>query len=484
MQSFSSLYDSDKSTKAMYDSIQALQSQVFSMLILGGRCSSAIENISVTDVHGTLSVDLSSVMRALELSDGNFVVMGIVYILKTGGHYGGIIFDMSERTFTLYDPSFNELSKEGIISDLTTRVSSHTKYTYVPIPCFMDFQHETTDYYCSLWTMMIMYLVCTSNNHINDVVERFSRMVPSDLEREIGGFIQFVYNYMDSMSLLDAAKNVRAFVARLISDNKVHQSVKQHLIVSVKYSTNPTEFINTLDLYPDLKYLDYVQNIYSLVLQYTSNREVLSFIEALSMPMDQSTFIAGVELLYSLRSARGKYLPIRMYEALADTYPEMNRFMSTLKDISYIVRFSFNRDSIARLSNVLEQSFTQFYGLPSGGEYKVYNFINEFYLRYFFLDTYNIRENDYMNVLQYRQKQYLSLLLKYHIQHKVIIQLIDCMTYSPIRYIDLERFVISLPSVITDESISTAMIGSSLIKSPQSLHIYRKRIDALLSSSH
>jgi len=51
-------------------------------------------------------------------------------------------------------------------------------------------------------------------------------------------------------------------------------------------------------------------------------------------------------------------------------------------------------------------------------------------------------------------------------------KVLTSMIYTPIRYIDLERFIISLPSVITNESISDAMANASLIKSIQSLNVF------------
>lgn len=469
MRSFSDLYDGAKSTTTMYQYVQAMQTLLMDHLFTDSECSDHVGTLNVSGDIDAIEVDTSMVMHSVANSSKPMLFMGIVYDLPGTSHYGGLFLDKRDRLFMIYDPSGISLEKIGVKTQLVSKIEEDTGYRYVDVPCYLDFQHVTRDRFCSMWTALVAYLVCVEGADINTVVDRISNMDRDDMVKEIGGFIQFMYNKLIELGLKDDAEKVWAFITRLLQDKSVHYSMKKGLLTMVKYSPDPMHTISALDLYPldQLRYLPYVDGLYSMVVQKVHNEEVLSFIRSLSIPMDQKTYNTGVEMLYRTVE-RGKYLPYILYDVIRMEYPDIETFRDELMEISSIITFDFNRDAINRQALVLEEKVSSFLGLPSASDgYRVYQFINEFYIRYYLLDTYDAPAH--RALWRHREDKYISLCRKYHVEFNL------SMLLPPIRYVDIPSYIMSISS-------GGDMIDASIIRLPAVLNVYRERLKVLHST--
>lgn len=480
--SFAKYNTKDRSIKTMYLEIQNLQTKLFKLLSRDGRCSTEVPNVFIEQKRDTeVTIDTDQLVLALNVEQNKrFLFASLIYGIFGNGHYGGALFDRQQRTFTIYDPSYGALETRGIITYLVDAIENSTNYRYISIPCPMDFQHETRDYYCSLWTMMIILETCNSNIGITEIVERLFELSPADLEKEISGFIYYLHDKVVEYGLLDESRKIEAFISKLIADKDIDKSIKQRFLFDIKFSDEPGRFVDALDLY-DLTSVEVPKILWiNSLVQAKIDPAILKFIQSLDKPMDLKVYQAGVDNVYLSKTRDEKYLPMILEVTMSKSYPETERFIPLIRDISSTIKFDYSRDKINRQMMVLQDRFCTFYDIPQDPNIRLWQFISEFYIRYLLLDTYDIRDNT--DIMEYRIDLYSSKLGKLRIPTEDQRLLLPCLLYSPIRYIDTDDFILSVDYPSTTPGIIRAFLEASMIKSPTSDRIFTQRIVALLDT--
>lgn len=483
MESFASYYDPSVSIKIIYEDIQTIQNRLLVIVLGESQCNVSSSVLFVEIENGRLDIDpMSADMMKIALDESYqlYIIVGIVYIIDVqGGHYGSIIFDKTKMTFSIYDPSYAQLQKDQIMTHLASEITNITGYRFEPIPCFMDFQHETIDYFCSIWSFMMMYQVCRSSIPIDKVIHSYSKMTPEQLKREIGGFLYFLYLKVQEYDLMPEINKIKSFMINLLRDKTIPISKARELFIQVQYSIDPFSIMDAYRYSHEYK-LDYIHRVYLSLGSRLLPANIDEFILALDKPMDIATFSSGVEMIYT-QTIQGPdsimYAPRLLFMRLKDIFPEIDMFRKTIEDISYKISYSFDIKSVNESIQVLQKEFSQFYKIP-GNDYRIWSFIFEFYVRYFLLDTYGLKGNDLMLL---REKKYHDMLTKYNIHGRDAYRILYVMLYTPIKYVDMWKFLTGLPYRINDDVIIDAMIAASLVKTSNSSKIFRERLSVLLS---
>lgn len=489
MESFAVHSVGNRTLSELYKDIQAVQTLLFKMLITGcssaklsvcptglsitrSKCSAYVTSMTVISIPNSreVTVNMSLLTRALSMDiQGRYVVSSILYNLQEQlGHYGGALFDTENKTFSIFDPSYSVLIRLGVANNLVDAIERETGYEYVIIPCPMDFQHETNDEFCSMWTMMVMYLTCSSSLSIIEVVQRLFELSVEQLRDEIGGFIVFSYDLAIREGLRPVIDRINKFGILVIKYPGMSRDVALGIIDDVKFSDDPLEYIDSLDLFEERQY-DAI-DLYA-------NSNVVDSILLLEQPMSDPVYQAGVEMVYRERM-RGTPSVIYLYNMYKKLYADVSFIYYDLIELSRVIKFEFNRARVAALSSIIQDKFSDFYRIPREG-HKMMNFIFEFYLRYLFLDTWDV-EGYGVDLSDFRLDKYEAQVGSMGLGNFDLSLLVTIMGYVPIRYVNLELFISTVEVPVTDDGIITAMLASSLIHSPSSDRIFRGRLVAVL----
>lgn len=476
METFDKYILYDISTKNIYSVLQNIQNKLFKLVLIDTPCHSNVANLYIDINGGEMSIsdsNLHYIKNTISKIKERYLVIGIIYKIDGNGHYGLMIMDKSNRTFRIFDPSFEQLNAQGIVSEMVESIENYTGYKYKPIQCFMSLQHETGDYYCSMWSFMLAYLSCKYSTDIGDVATFFSKKSTEYIDKQINGFIHYLYTLMMKKGLESESKLVSKFIDRVIHDNTLSDSSKQTLVNTVRYHEEPKLFIEELGLYQDLEKSEDVDLFYNYVSQVLkSHPMLLNYIRNISKPMDMKDYQKLVETIYSLN------LSVNIYNILKQLYQETDKFIHEIKDISYTIKYNFKLDLVKEKINILKAKFCKFYGISMDDTIRMYSFISEFYLRYLYLDTYDISDKDSKSPMEFRVNKYAQMLANANIPMDT--KLLSTMIYTPITYIDMDKFVYTLPVKINRDTIISSMLKASLIQTPGALSLYKTRLESML----
>lgn len=464
MTSFVHLYKKYAPYMTMYIEIQLVQSALMNIILSETQCSMMGGRITTYVDMSKSIIDLNpesviSIIDDIHMTVSKWVIIPIIYDHKSGdGHYAISIFNMENRTFSIFDPSYDQLG--NLMTILIDRISELTDFKYNLIYKFMDFQHRTNDYFCSLWSFLVIYLMCKDNLEIDSIVERLGMLSDSELTMMIGGFIQFVYDKAVESHMIDVSYMVMQYG---IDTAKAGRKEDE----DIRMSIDPISYLLDRGYIPKPLPVERIHTIYYILSPYMDKDLLL----LLDKPMDMKQFIPIANKVYE-SSHKGLYLPIVIYKSLHALFIGIDVISDILSDISMTIY----RGSIPSTEQMdrLREVGVKVLGLPEEKEYRIWTFILEFYLRYFFLDTYNTSRKG----LEYtREDRYSNMIDRYLIPPI----LLNVMMYPPATYIDIEKFAVYIRSrPNTKDNIIQSFLDAMLQKSATHQSTARKRLDVML----
>ena len=169
-------------------------------MIEGGRCGSEVPFIYQVDGKYEGIDNIAQLLNNRSLN--SLLPVSVIINGRTGNpHAIGLLFDNRDRVFVSFDASHTQENEE-YMQPLYQEVETNTGYRFRPIPCYRTYQELTRDFFCALWVLMVMYIVCTTGMDITQVLATLDTYDADRLKAEIEGFINFVYLQMDRLGLL------------------------------------------------------------------------------------------------------------------------------------------------------------------------------------------------------------------------------------------------------------------------------------------
>jgi len=446
------MYDPKAPLTIMYDVIQSVQSKLMTLIVDNAEISPKYLNIG-NDYLGNLD-DIVHIVR-----DSRYP-----YIIVPVGierHYLIMIFNRRMKTFNIYDPSYDHTNARGLISTISMIVSDRTGYVYDVIPYFMDFQHRTNDFFCSLWSMMVAVVSVNNHTQVSKVVHILNTYDRHTLTKVIGGFIIFAYN-----TVLDHGLDIISYNVTMAK-----RYLKDVSLLDISTNIDPERYLRSLNW-------DIVEiPVRHLKLLYIAAPHILlrDDILELQYPMTSSEFRVMAESLYL-----GKY---DSYPLIWTTGYSMDSIFTTTYELLEAVRpisrmiAAGNVPTDKDLEKVKEV-FSYSYDIYTNPKYKIWEFVFEFYVRYLLLDTYDIP--GCRTIMDSREKKYNDLMNRYNISSTSVFFL--CM-FPPAHYVDLEKFLKTVSTnTNSKEHIIDSFLQSCLQRSERLDRTHRKRLEAILSA--
>ena len=255
-QFFEQFYDpKHDDTLYIYIYIQFVQTKLFRTLIEKGKCATNIPFVKITIDDKDVSADaddIANLRDVLDTSSKQIVVCALIYsTIGEGGHYGLMVFNQVNRTMTLFDPSSAALAQKGIMGDIYDVLE--TGYRRKDLSCFSSLQHLTGDYYCAMWSMLVAYYLCTTDNTIGEIVSDISKLTLHQMNRTIKGFIKYAYIEADRLGITKEATQVVDFTSRIIMgtyvplDMLVSDKQAVSILSTIKYKPDPLKYIESIN---------------------------------------------------------------------------------------------------------------------------------------------------------------------------------------------------------------------------------------------
>lgn len=450
------MYYEDAPLTMMYDVIQPIQSMVMSLLVQNMAFVCPIPLMLNRSDHPLDMENVDSIIQVVENARSSHIIVPINF----DEHYLILLFNKANVTYTIYDPSYDQTNAHGLLNTVTDLLTERSGYMYTLIPYFMDFQHRTDDFYCSLWSMMVMVVSIANRYAPSKVVATLNTYDRDTLTRVIGGFIISTYN-----TLLD-------YDLETLSYNAI-------MFMSVR-DVPLTTIYSQLDVYSYLQSQGWVIRdvpVRHLKILYARSIDtyLTPIIRRLQSPMSESTFMDITDMIYLSEHndiPRSWDLAMLMDATFTSTYD----LLETIKPISRMIAGG-NIPTDKDLEEV-RRIFSYTYDVDIDSEYKIWSFIFEFYVRYLLLDTYDIP--GCRTIMDSREKKYNDLMNRYNISSTSVFFL--CM-FPPAHYVDLEKFLKTVSTnTNSKEHIIDSFLQSCLQRSERLDRTHRKRLEAILSA--
>ena len=463
--------------RTMYLFIQSIQSKLFSHLIEDGRCAKKLPTItySIVGIESGIppEIDITPILKNIG-TNSEILAVGIKYHASEGQkHYGGLLFNIPEKIFTLYDPSYTVVAE--FITPLIREIEDKTGFGYYPVPCYKSFQHITNDKYCSLWTLMVMYLVCKSRLSVHNIVLNLNNLNKERLTKEINGFINFIYLKMKDIELMDEAKQVVKLIMSEMHNPQYHYSIKMMDTVT---NEEPLLSMMEMGLHRTVDVNEINAIFFNIGLPTTDPVQV-SFFEKLGYPMDLETFISGIGLFYTFLPIEGDapaYIPGLLFEGLCSVFVNLgSHFYDDLLQASGELSNDFKayQNTMARLA----KKITDYYFIPYGNSYKVWNFLVEFFIRFLVPDIYHNYSppEETVDLIHVRAEYYTMQL---EMMGEMSEENLMALLYNPVPYVDTRKLLNNLKEGMT---FIEADLDASLLRGEVQLNRYRDRLVVYLS---
>jgi len=462
-----SMYHERSPLTIMYSTIQAIQSMMMSLIISGDGHVSPVA-LSIDMYNPDTPLDMSNVSQVLEVVT-NSLSRYIIIPTVMKEHYLIMLLDKNERSYTIYDPSYDQTNAYGLLNTVTDILTKESGYKYDVIPYFMDFQHRTNDFFCSLWSMMVMVVSVNNHIHPSKVVDTLNTYDRDTLTRVVGGFIIFAYNTLIDLDLETLSYNVRMY----LYDMKRKGGRGAESIDVVYNIVDPEAYITMQGwVMRDIP----VRQLKTLYI-HGIDTFITSVVEKLQEPMTISEF---GKLATSIYTGKHKSIPSSwilgriMDAAFTSTYD----LAQVVRPISRMIAGG-NIPTDKDLEKVKEV-FSYSYDIDISNDYRIWSFVFEFYVRYLLLDTYDLP--DCGLIMDGREERYKAILSRYNIDQANTIILTEICMYPPARYVDIEKFIYLVSTNPNrKEHIINSFIQSCLQRSPGLDRIHRERLESALS---